>query len=212
MSGRRPLTLPRATKISPKSPAGSTRRTAWWSCAGADAAGQPINCKSAARAFLGIGRVGATCHRYDWTEPGGYTCRGSVTCSSLYLILQTASFWRWPVHCRWWSGGDRFFPRNRDGARSSGEDHTRGQRAQRVGNARASPKDCSGRCDASRDRAVGRRWHEQLCDRFDGLDDEPRCGAPRKIDDEKITEVVTKTWRRCRPTHWSTRSMARQIF
>ena len=29
--------------------------------------------------------------------------------------------------------------------------------------------------------------------RFDGLDDEPRCGAPRTIGDEKIAEVVTKT-------------------
>src|ERR1700726_3311449 len=36
---------------------------------------------------------------------------------SLYLILQTASFWRWPVHCRWWSGSDPFFPRNRDGVK-----------------------------------------------------------------------------------------------
>jgi len=35
----------------------------------------------------------------------------ATTCSSLYLTLQTASFWRWPVHCRWWSGGDHFFPR-----------------------------------------------------------------------------------------------------
>jgi hypothetical protein len=26
---------------------------------------------------------------------------GKLRCSSLYLILQTASFWRWPVHCRW---------------------------------------------------------------------------------------------------------------
>ena len=33
---------------------------------------------------------------------------GSIFCSSLYLILQTASFWRWPVHCRWWSGSDFF--------------------------------------------------------------------------------------------------------
>src|ERR1700730_15029748 len=41
----------------------------------------------------------------------------SMICSSLYLILQTASFWRWPVHCRWWSGSDHFFPRNRDGVK-----------------------------------------------------------------------------------------------
>src|SRR3981081_4525517 len=40
-----------------------------------------------------------------------------MTCSRLYLILQTASFWRWPVHCRWWSGSDHFFPRNRDGVK-----------------------------------------------------------------------------------------------
>src|SRR3981189_1581929 len=40
-----------------------------------------------------------------------------LECSSLYLILQTASFWRWPVHCRWGSGSDHFFPRNRDGVK-----------------------------------------------------------------------------------------------
>ncbi len=36
-----------------------------------------------------------------------------------------------------------------------------------------------------------------------GLDDEPRPGAPRKIGDDKIAEVVTDA------THWSRRSMAR---
>ncbi len=37
-------------------------------------------------------------------------------------------------------------------------------------------------------------WRKRFAKkRFDGLDDEPRCDAPRKIDDEKITEVVTKT-------------------
>jgi hypothetical protein len=47
--------------------------------------------------------------------------------------------------------------------------------------------------------------------RFDGLDDEPRSGAPRKIGDEKITEVVTETLATmpADATHWSTRSMAR---
>jgi transposase len=55
-------------------------------------------------------------------------------------------------------------------------------------------------------------WRKRFAKkRFDGLDDEPRCGAPRKIDDEKITEVVTKTLETmpADATHWSTRSMAR---
>jgi len=47
--------------------------------------------------------------------------------------------------------------------------------------------------------------------RLDGLDDEPRCGAPRKIGDDKIAEVVTKTLETMptHATHWSTRSMAK---
>jgi transposase len=47
--------------------------------------------------------------------------------------------------------------------------------------------------------------------RFDGLDDEPRCGAPRKIGDDKIADVVTKTLKTMpsHATHWSARSMAK---
>ena len=55
-------------------------------------------------------------------------------------------------------------------------------------------------------------WRKRFAARrFDGLDDEPRCGAPRKIGDEKIAEVVTKTLETAPAdaTHWSTRSMAR---
>jgi transposase len=55
-------------------------------------------------------------------------------------------------------------------------------------------------------------WRQRFAKkRFDGLDDEPRCGAPRKIGDEKIAEVVTKTLETlpADATHWSTRSMAR---
>ncbi len=55
-----------------------------------------------------------------------------------------------------------------------------------------------------------RRFVEQ---RMDGLYDEPRPGAPRKISDDKIDEVVTKTLEstpRGR-THWSTRSMAKHL-
>ena len=55
-------------------------------------------------------------------------------------------------------------------------------------------------------------WRKRFAARrLDGLDDEPRCGAPRKIGDEKIAEVVTKTLEAMPPdaTHWSTRSMAK---
>ena len=47
--------------------------------------------------------------------------------------------------------------------------------------------------------------------RLDGLSDEPRPGAPRKIGDDKIAEVVTTTLGKLpvAATHWSTRSMAR---
>src|SRR5437764_910963 len=55
-------------------------------------------------------------------------------------------------------------------------------------------------------------WRKRFANRrFDGLDGEPRCGAPRKIGDDKIAEVVTKTLETlpADATHWSTRSMAR---
>ena len=55
-------------------------------------------------------------------------------------------------------------------------------------------------------------WRKRFAKRrLDGLDDEPRRGAPRKIGDDKITEVVTKTLETLPvdATHWSTRSMAK---
>lgn len=55
-------------------------------------------------------------------------------------------------------------------------------------------------------------WRKRFAqERLDGLADEPRPGAPRKIGDEKIVEVVTATLETVptAATHWSTRSMAR---
>lgn len=55
-------------------------------------------------------------------------------------------------------------------------------------------------------------WRKRFAARrLDGLLDEPRPGAPRKIGDEKIAEVVTTTLETVprAATHWSTRSMAR---
>ena len=55
-------------------------------------------------------------------------------------------------------------------------------------------------------------WRQRFATRrLDGLADEPRPGAPRKIGDEKITEVVTATLETMptAATHWSTRSMAK---
>ena len=47
--------------------------------------------------------------------------------------------------------------------------------------------------------------------RLNGLTDEPRPGAPRKIGDDKIAELVRTTLEKlpATATHWSTRSMAR---
>ena len=57
------------------------------------------------------------------------------------------------------------------------------------------------------------KWRQRfLQNRTAGLSELPRSGAPRRIDDEKIQEVITTTLEN-KPenaTHWSTRTMAQQ--
>ena len=50
-----------------------------------------------------------------------------------------------------------------------------------------------------------------LADRIDGLTDEPRPGAPRRITDAQVEDVVVRTLESTprAATHWSTRAMAR---
>jgi transposase len=55
------------------------------------------------------------------------------------------------------------------------------------------------------------KWRQRFIDgRLDGLLDEPRPGAPRKVSDLQVEEVVTRTLESTprNATHWSTRSMA----
>ena len=57
------------------------------------------------------------------------------------------------------------------------------------------------------------KWRTRFLDRGPaGLLDEPRCGAPRTIDDETVEAVVTATLESLpkNATQWSTRSMAAQ--
>ena len=58
------------------------------------------------------------------------------------------------------------------------------------------------------------KWRRRFIEsRLDGLLDEPRPGAPRKITDADIERVVTLTLETTPSdaTHWSTRSMARRV-
>jgi transposase len=58
------------------------------------------------------------------------------------------------------------------------------------------------------------KWRERFVQkRLDGLLDEPRPGAPRRIGDDLVERVVSLTLesKPAGATHWSTRDMARQV-
>jgi len=63
-------------------------------------------------------------------------------------------------------------------------------------------------------RNVASKWRRRFAEhRLDGLTDEPRPGQPRKITDAKVEQVIVKTLETTPKdaTHWSTRSMAREV-
>ena len=59
------------------------------------------------------------------------------------------------------------------------------------------------------------KWRSRfVVKRLEGLSDEPRPGAPRKLTDDVVETVVVKTLEEAPPrgdSHWSTRSMAKAI-
>lgn len=76
----------------------------------------------------------------------------------------------------------------------------------------SSSADVARRCRTSNQTVC--KWRQRfIAQRLDGLFDEPRVGAPRKISDENVEAIIVKTLETTPKgrTHWSTRKMAAQV-
>ena len=63
-------------------------------------------------------------------------------------------------------------------------------------------------------RSTAATWRSRFAEqRLDGLLDEPRPGRPRTVTDEMVEAVIVRTLETTpkAATHWSTRSMAREV-
>jgi transposase len=62
-------------------------------------------------------------------------------------------------------------------------------------------------------QTIGKWRRRFLLERLEGLHDEQRPGAPRKISDEQVERMIVKTLEEAPTdaTHWSTRSMAKAV-
>jgi transposase len=77
---------------------------------------------------------------------------------------------------------------------------------------------CSDNGQVARELGINRvtvgKWRTRFIEnRLDGLLDEARPGAPRKIGDKEVERVITETLERTPrgATHWSTRSLAKKV-
>ena len=63
-------------------------------------------------------------------------------------------------------------------------------------------------------RSTVGKWRDRVAElRLDGLDDDPRTGAPRTVSDERVDEVIRLTLEEtpANATHWSVRLMAKRV-